>query len=502
MVFIPQQDQRTRAPSVRGDVGAAGAIGRAVQQAGSVAGQIANKWRDERDSATMTKSQFELSEWANSEINRINSLKGYEAEGAAKKFSDDYRNKAAQIADQTGSSRVKDAFTSWSDESRLEAWSGVAGYERNQLKDAATATVNLRYQQIAKFAENGGSRESALEQAAANSVESVNSGIALPAEAQFRLNREADAINMSAFKFEYAQNPEAAIRNMHKSGLSEVQQRAAAEQFSNDQWKNFQRQNTAEKIAEERRKKAEQDRQNSVMSKGFELKDAGQLTPQWYDANSEVMAPADSLYFGRAVGRLAPSGDIDNSSVVNNLNKLASEGKQEELFSTARAQYASGNISTRTYETYLSGKMTFDTAMAKEGADHIKSMLRVSDMNPDPAAPQRQANALLEWNRWARDNPNATNEQSRKAYQQISSRFVLTDTSESMLTMELPVGIGSRSKVTIEDIDTAEDNLADSFFNQGIAEPEFKRQSELLSRWREAVIKRQEVMRERGANAE
>lgn len=488
----PVRSERTRVPVDNG-------IGEAMQSVGNAAQQFAQRELVRIENDQMARAQLDLSNWANEEVARINSLQGYQAEGAARAFSDEYRKKAQSIISKTTSSeRVKDAFGQWSEEKRQRSWLGVANYERQQVQQASLATAKLRFQQVQQSAMNGTPREVAMREASEVAAFAVSSGAMLPAEAQASANAARQNILKGAFAYEYAVNPQQAIMNLPESGLTEGEQVAWRDKFADDQWKRFQRQNQYERIMMEREEQARRAIEQETEAQGRQLEESGQLNEIWYEQARQNLSAADSLYYGRKVGLVPPSDVQDNQAVVSDLNRLAASGDMARLQERAESQYVAGNISTETFKRFRQGQMAFDTEIQKEGAQFLRGMFAISDLNPDPAKSRRQTNALSDWNTFVRENQDATPEQMRKEYRRISDAYAFIEADTTLLSGERPRFVETRNP-SLEDIDRAESDLVDAFEGKRIGAEEFKRQAGLLNNWRDAVTEKEKRRSNMGA---
>src|SRR5690606_35759474 len=128
----------------------------------------------------------------------------------------------------------------------------------------------------------------------------------------------------------------------------------------------------------------------------------------------------------------------------------------------------------------------------KRGVGYIRGALRVSDLNPDPAAAQRQASALNDWDDWIQANPSASDSEAQQTYQRIVHDYQLTDAMDSSLVKPMPsYAVGNRRDM---DIDATAQATVQAFLDKhggdrdaALADPEFQRQAALIEQWRPLI---------------
>lgn len=498
---IPRYQSAGRLPTVRVPSELAESPGRALQQVGAAVSETVERWQKEREHEDMTKAQLELGNWATQEIDRINSLKGYAAEGSAKKFSDEYRRKASEIISRNPSERVKSAFNQWAESERQSSWANIARYERSQQKAASLATYELRNQQILSGVSRGGDINKAMAAINENAAFGVSAGNVLPAQAELNRQIFTDKAKEASFNYAYSIDPEQAIDNINAYDLPETFKAAKREQFSDDIYNDLVKRNRMADISEKNRLERESQMQTNIASQGFQLESEGALTAEWYANNQKSMAIADRIYFGRKTGVVPPSSESDNQAVVAELNSLAAKGKVKELQLSARTQYAYGNISTETYERYRSGKMTFDTGILKEGADAISKVFKPNPLNPREGAAQREYNALSDWKEFVRENPDMTEAQYRSKYNDIISSYQLISADSMAITLPKVPGIPVRKGVTLEMVNDAKRRLADDLRNNRITKTEAGQRALYIKSWEEISKAEELKSKQRLSNA-
>ena len=248
------------------------------------------------------------------------------------------------------------------------------------------------------------------------------------------------------------------------------------------------------------RQRREEERQLKLVNdeaakNGDQLLGQGKLTETWIEENRDRLDPADYRHFYDKLR----SGDtgVTDIYVYSDLRQRVADG--EDVSGEARDALRGGRLKLTDYDKLVtrSEKNAPGASVPnwfKRGEDHIKLALRVSDLNPDPAAAQRQASALDDWNEWASSNPDATDADARQQFMRITKEYALLDYNQITLVKRLPqFAVGGRQKL---DIDQTEQATVEAFQRGDISEAEFEKQAELLAQWRAAIEKRQRAAEE------
>ncbi len=232
--------------------------------------------------------------------------------------------------------------------------------------------------------------------------------------------------------------------------------------------------------------RAEKRTQQEMSKAGDKLLSTGQLTPDWIERNRDNIGEGDYRYFYKQL-REGETGTT-NTNIYTNLMLRASNG--EDVRDAARGELHSGNLQLKDFDK-LVVRAEKNSPQAdvpnwyKRGESYIKETLRVSDMNPDPSAPQRLANAMDEWNTWVDQNKDAKPEDAQKAYRRITDDYQLIKSTTTTLSAPTPTYmVGSRAAINI---DETEAKTVEAFQSNKISEQEFKRQSLLIQQWRQAA---------------
>jgi hypothetical protein len=249
--------------------------------------------------------------------------------------------------------------------------------------------------------------------------------------------------------------------------------------------------NLRKQLSEEDRLRREQERHEKeaqeLMSKaGDKLLSAGELTEEWIETNRDDISEEDYRYFYKQLR--TDSAGVTDRNIYADLRMRASNG--EDVREEARTHLRKGQLKSTDYDKLVSrSEQNIGIASVpnwfKRGEQFIGRALQVSDMNPDPAAAQRQASAMDDWQDWALKNPGAEDGQARDAYQRIVKEYALIDYENITLTKPLPrFAVGSRQAL---DVESSMQQTVSAFQDGVIDEDEFNKQAALLKEWEEAI---------------
>lgn len=241
----------------------------------------------------------------------------------------------------------------------------------------------------------------------------------------------------------------------------------------------------AQEAAERAAERAERERAEEIAKEGDRLAAGGQLTAEWIEANRGALDGSDYRYF---YGKLRGADAKTDPFVYSDLRTRAAAG--EDVRGAARAELQSGRLTESSYDKIvaevegagIAGELP---SWYKRGLDYIGDALRVSDVNPDPAAAQRKANAIDDWRDWAANHKDATPADAQKEYRRIVAESAIIDFNEMTLTLRQPSYlVGSRAE---PDLDATEAETVAAFEAGEIDRAEFERQAALIERWRQAI---------------
>lgn len=235
--------------------------------------------------------------------------------------------------------------------------------------------------------------------------------------------------------------------------------------------------------------RAERDVQDAMSKTGDALLARGQLSAEWVSRNKDRLSAADVRYFYRSLSGEG-GGGATNSMIYADLRDRA--GRGEDVRGLAREALQRGEIQSGDYDRILGEVEGERPGWYSRGSAFISTSAAVSDLNPDPAAAQRKAQMLDDWDDWARRNPQATDQQAREEYQRVVREYAIVDYEQMTLVERAPRFLaGSRHK---PDLETTEASTVEAFQSGRITQEEFEAQAALIERWRrslEATVKRE-----------
>lgn len=229
--------------------------------------------------------------------------------------------------------------------------------------------------------------------------------------------------------------------------------------------------------------RAEQEAADGKQREGDLLYAKGALSMQWVVQNQKILAPDDVRYFSRlASGRGGSDGDV-NTTVYADLRDRASRG--EDVRGDARKALHDGQIDIPAYDRLFGEVEAERPGWYKRGSAYISTAAGVSDLNPDPDAARRKANMLDDWQRWASENPKASDSEAKEAYTRITDEYSIIDRQKMTITLRAPSYlVGDRMA---PDLEATEAATVKAYESGELGPAEFQRQAELLAQWRAAI---------------
>lgn len=221
----------------------------------------------------------------------------------------------------------------------------------------------------------------------------------------------------------------------------------------------------------------------------------GELTEEWIESNRDRLGPQEYRYFYRQL-REGANLQTDPQRYAS-LRIRVSQG--EDVRDEARELVRNGAMSLTDYDKLITASERNSPASSvpnayKRGNEYIRNALRVSDINPDPAAAQRLASALDDWNQWVADNPQATDAEGREQYRRITEEYALINYEQMTLTKRMPrFANATRSSIDLNHLEQASAETVRAFRAGEISQQEFEDQALLIREWDEALRKRQGV---------
>lgn len=235
----------------------------------------------------------------------------------------------------------------------------------------------------------------------------------------------------------------------------------------------------------QRSDRAERDAQDEASKDLDKALAGGALSPRWLEANRERLSAEDYRYGYR---RLVGGEEADtNPQVYGDLRMRASRG--EDVRNDARDALMKGRIKTSDFDRLVGEVEATRPNWYKRGASYLTAASGYSDLNPDPDAGRKRGDMLDAWAEWADANPKATDDQARKAYQQIESEFSLIDRKRVITNLRAPrFLVGGRQAPDLEQTAAATKKA----FDEGrIDRAELDRQAALLEEWERALQQNQ-----------
>lgn len=221
---------------------------------------------------------------------------------------------------------------------------------------------------------------------------------------------------------------------------------------------------------------------DEVVKNGDKLLAEGRLSSGWIEQNRNALSKEDYRYFYNKLKGDDEDGPRD-SMLYADLRERAGLG--QDVRAEAREALRRKQIGSSDYDRIVGEVESERPGWYKRGSQFISTSAAVSDLNPDPAAAQRKAEMLDDWNLWSIENPKATDTEAQTAYKRIVDEYAIINLDQFTLTKRMPKYlVGGRAA---PDIDASEDATVRAYESGEIDRNEFERQSALLSEWRQAL---------------
>ena len=210
----------------------------------------------------------------------------------------------------------------------------------------------------------------------------------------------------------------------------------------------------------------------------------GGLTPEWITQNEDRLSPSAIQHLDAAI-----RSDIEPSTDPTGYVTLRDRARagDETAVADAKALWAAGRLQEDDYDTILNDFEGQQDEIADRMDEFIRRSLVVSDINPDPAAAQRQALALRDAQRWrrAQQGKGMTPIDAENEAERIVASRSLAGIRESLLTLPLPdpYFVGTRSE---PDLDATEAEILKAYDEGDIDERRFR---ELMGMARDLRVK-------------
>lgn len=225
-----------------------------------------------------------------------------------------------------------------------------------------------------------------------------------------------------------------------------------------------------------------------------ELASKGKLTADWVISKKMDLSPEEFKYFLKQAGGGSDSDKIDMPTYTS-LRMRASRGEdvREEAIKSANAGFLNkGAVDTLFAEVESSSSQAAGDTWYKTGRQHITTMLA-----PPPGATtgfeaSMQAQALDEWLIWANSHPKATGVEREKARDQIVERHKAY--SWDQITPAIPTPRFHEGDRNAIDPEASYKKAAEARKKGEISEAEFRREVQILQKWRNANRNRPESL--------
>lgn len=250
------------------------------------------------------------------------------------------------------------------------------------------------------------------------------------------------------------------------------------------------RQQAEEDLARRQEERERKRLADEAQKEGDKLLADNQLTPAWIDDNRDRLDPDDYRYFYRAL----TSDEGPTDPVV--YTDLRTRAVTEDVRGEARRALQAGRIRHADYDR-LSGIVEQSLVeqslpnFYKRGEAYVRQALRTSDVNYDPAAEQRLAEALDDWYEWSRANMQAPPEQARAAYRSLVNDYQLIDLRNNPLIERRPrYLVGSRGA---PDLAATAAATVEARARGELTDEEYVEQARIISAWQDMVRAREET---------
>lgn len=229
--------------------------------------------------------------------------------------------------------------------------------------------------------------------------------------------------------------------------------------------------------------KIQRDASNSILKNGILMQQNGTLTPQFIEKYHNTLEPQAYEYmYGLLNGKSAST----DPHVYAPLLQGALSG--QDVSKDAQEALYSGKLSLADYKGIVEKSDAPRKGYVSRGADYISQSLKPNPMVPDPAGQRSLANAMDDWRQWTQDNPEATEEQARTSYRNITDHYQILASDKATLFSAVPLHlVGSRTQPDLGGTWAATKAAHDS---GQLSDSEFNRQAALILQWQTATAKK------------
>lgn len=228
---------------------------------------------------------------------------------------------------------------------------------------------------------------------------------------------------------------------------------------------------------------AEADKRAGITKFGYDLLKDDKMTPEWIQANRDVLSVSDYKTFLRATAPGAQTRKTEPKEYLRlyDLVQSAPDQAKDEL----RSLYANEQIAKEDFnKLYNMAERTIEgPSYDSEIRGYVKRLLQ-----PEQDAPSshyaRQMDAMFAFDDWLENHPNARREEMRKAADEIVGDFKKIRYSSGITELPIPQNISKpRDKIEAADLEASKQKLIDALKAGEIDEREAANQAALLRRW-------------------
>ena len=316
------------------------------------------------------------------------------------------------------------------------------------------------------------------------------SGILSPEEAQAKRQTYHDDITAAQIRFDINSNPDLVIRRLQTGEYKNL----TGEQRNIWLERALARSEALERkrVADEDRafrllERAERDAEEATAREGDKRLQSNQLTTDWIEANYDRLAATDRRYYYREL----KSDEAVTTDIFTYTDLRTRAARGEDVRTEARQALHNRHIRLSDYDkinTAVESNSVAGVSWYQRGERFIDRALRVSEINPDPAAAQRQANALDDWQQWAVRNKEASDEQAGRAFRQLVNEYALINWQDMLISKRQPAYlVGKRTDPDSIDIEGTEQATVEALQKGEISLEEYERQAMLIQEMRDAL---------------
>jgi hypothetical protein len=228
--------------------------------------------------------------------------------------------------------------------------------------------------------------------------------------------------------------------------------------------------------------KIQRDASNAILKNGIQMQQQGTLTPQFIEKYHNTLEPQAYEYLYNAIKGKETTTD---PRVYAPLLQDALQGK--DVTQQAQTALFNGQLKLDDYKAIVEKSDQPRKGYVSRGIDYIRQSLAPNPLIPDPDGHRALANATDDWNQWVTDHPDATEEQARTSYRNITDHYQIVASDKATLFNAVPLQlVGSRTAPDIPKTWAATKAAHDS---GDMSDAEFNRQAALILQWQNAQKK-------------